>query len=259
LATALLLGLGWWILKPSGAKAKAGPAPSDAITVAAVKVDREDISRQQVFEAEFRPYEEVELHAKVTGFVDAILVDVGDQVTNGQLLATLEIPELQDELDHALAVEKRNQKEVKKSEAEHEEAHLAYSRLAAVDKAKPHLVAQQDLDLAMAKDRSDEAALDTAKQQIEVSKAEAKKLQTMLKYSRITAPFSGVITRRFTDPGALVQGGGSSSSPMLRLSQNDRLRLVFPVSDSFVPLIKRGDSLEIRVQSLGRTDRKSVV
>jgi RND family efflux transporter MFP subunit len=174
---------------------------------------------------------------------------VGDRVTNGQLLATLEIPELNDDLEHALAVERRSEEEVKKSEAEHEQAHLAYTRLAAVEKARPNLVAQQDIDLAQAKDRAEEAGLETAKRQVQVATADVKKLRTMLNYSRIPAPFDGVITKRFSDPGALIHGTGSSSSPLVRLSQNDRLRLVFPVSEAFVSLIKIGDPVEIRVQS----------
>src|ERR1043166_9252895 len=75
----------------------------------------------------------------------------------------------------------------------------------------------------------------------------------MLKYSRIHAPFDGVITKRFADPGALIHNGGSSSTPLVRLSQNGRLRLVFPVSVSFVSLIMIGDPVEIRVQSSGNT------
>jgi RND family efflux transporter MFP subunit len=95
--------------------------------------------------------------------------------------------------------------------------------------------------------------LETAKQQILVAKTDEKKLQTMMIYARITAPFDGVITKRFTDPGALIHGGGASSSPLVRLSQNEHLRLVFPVSVSFVARIKIGAPVEIKVQSLGKT------
>ena len=249
----VLAGISVWAFRPSGSKAKAEGTSANACAVAAVKVVRQDLSRDQVFDAEFRPYEEIELHAKVPGFVETLTVDVGDWVTNGQLLATLEIPELNDDLEHAHAVERRSEEEVKKSEAEHEEAHLVYDRLAAVDKAKPNLVAQQELDLARAKDRAAEATLATARQQIEVAKTDIKRLQTMLKYSRIHAPFDGVITKRFTDPGALIHNGGSASTPLVRLSENNRLRLVFPVSVSFVSLIKIGDPAEIHIQASGKT------
>jgi RND family efflux transporter MFP subunit len=242
-----------WACRPSAAKAGAEGTSAEAYSVAAIKVVREDLSRDQVFDAEFRPYEEIELHAKVPGFVETLTVDVGDRVTNGQLLATVEIPELNDDLDRSQALERRSVEEAKKTEAEHEEAHLAYGRLAAVEKAKPNLVAHADIDLAWAKDRAAEAALATAKQQIQVAGADVKKLETMLKYCRITAPFDGVITKRFTDPGALIQNGGSASTALVRLSQNNRLRLVFPVSVSFVSLIKIGDPVEIRIESLRKT------
>jgi RND family efflux transporter MFP subunit len=85
---------------------------------------------------------------------------------------------------------------------------------------------------------------------VEVARAEVTKLKTMLKYSRITAPFAGVITERYADPGALIQAGISSStqtSPLVRLSQIDRLRLDLPVSVSYVARVQVGDPVEIRV------------
>lgn len=242
-----------WFFRPAGVQAKTTSLESELPAVAAVRVTRENLSGGQSFDAEFRPYEEIELHAKVTGFVETILVDVGDRVTNGQLLATLEVPELADDLERARAVEKRSQSELRKAEAEHEQAHTNFYRLAAVDKAQPNLVAQQDIDLAQAKDRAAEAALETARQQILVAKAEAKKLQTMMSYTEITAPFDGVITKRFADRGALIHGGGTSSTPLVQLSENSRLRLVFPVSVSAVPKIRVGDPVEINVEALNRT------
>ena len=86
--------------------------------------------------AEFRPYMEVELHAKVSGYVDQMYVDIGDRVKAGQLLATLEVPELRDEHARALAAEKR-------AVADYKDAHLVYQRLLAVEKDHPNLVAQQ--------------------------------------------------------------------------------------------------------------------
>jgi len=251
---ALVLVIAVIVILKLGTSARAHTEPTRmAVAVAVAKVTRETLSRGQNFDAEFRPHEEVELHAKVAGFLESLTVDVGDRVTNGQLLATLEIPELSDELEHARAMEKRSEAELQKAEAERGQTHLAYTRLAAVDKAQPNLIAQQDIDLAQAKDRGADAALETARQQIQVAKSDTQKLRTMVKYSRITAPFDGVITKRFADPGALIHGGGSSSSPLVRLSQNNHLRLVFPVSVSFVPLIKLGDPVEIKVQSLGKT------
>jgi RND family efflux transporter MFP subunit len=246
------------LFRPGKASAKNPLAEAELSSVAAAKVLRQDLSKIQVFDAEFRPFEEIDLHAKVTGFVQELEVDVGDRVKAGQAIAVLEIPELTDDLEHARAVEKRSVEEVRKAEATHEEAHLAYTRLAAVDKARPHLVAQQEIDLAMAKDRSAEAAVEAAKQQVEVSRADVKKLRTMLNYSKITAPFDGVVTRRYADPGALVQGNSSSSMPIIRLSQNEKLRLVFPVSVSYAHLIKAGQPVEIEVRSINKKIRGAI-
>jgi RND family efflux transporter MFP subunit len=240
------------LFPPGKASAKSDFREAEISSVAAARVVRQDLSKMQVFDAEFRPFEEIDLHAKVTGFVQELKVDVGDKVKAGQAIAVLEIPELADDLEHAQAVEKRSVEEVRKAEAAHEEAHLGYTRLAAVDKARPHLVAQQEIDLAVAKDRGAEAAMEGAKQQVEVARADVKKLRTMMNYSRITAPFEGVVTRRYADPGALVQGNSSSSMPIVRLSNNERLRLVFPVSVSFAHLIKAGEPVEIQIRALNK-------
>ena len=246
----------FFALKSLRGKSDSAPAPADAFPVAVAKVTREDLTQEQVFEAEFRPYQEIDLHAKVAGFVQSITVDIGDRVKAGEVLATLEIPELKEDLERAEAMELRDEKEVNEAKAKYEDAHTNYTRLAAINEAKPNLVAQQDLDTLQARDQAAEAALDSAKQQVEVARAEVNKLKAVADYCKITAPFSGVITKRFADEGALVQGGvapSSAATPLVRLSQNDRLRLDFPVSVSYVQRIKAGESVEIRFPALGKT------
>jgi RND family efflux transporter MFP subunit len=237
-------------------KTDSAPAPADLLSVAVAKVTREDMAQEQIFEAEFRPYQEIDLHAKVAGFVQSITVDIGDRVKAGEILATLEIPELKEDLERTVAMELRNEKDVNEAKAKYEDAHLAYTRLAAINESKPNLVAQQDLDTSQAHDHAAESALDSAKQQVEVARAEVNKLKAVADYCKITAPFSGVITKRFADEGALVQGGVTPSGmamPLVRLSQNDRLRLDFPVSVSYVQRIHAGDPVAIRIPALGRT------
>jgi RND family efflux transporter MFP subunit len=248
----LALGvIGFWLVHARGTRASATTdASADTNSaVAAVKVERHDLSLQQTFEAEFRPFQEIEVYSKVSGFLQNISVDVGDRVEAGQVIANVEVPELKDDLAHAVAVQQRSEAEVKRAESDHEDAHLSYTRTMSADKAQPNLIAQQDVDRVRAKDEEAEAALSAAKDQVAVAIADVKKLNTMLSFCKITAPFGGVITKRSIDPGALVHGA-SSTSPLVRLSQNDRLRLVFPVSVSYVPLIKEGDRVEIQVASL---------
>jgi len=222
--------------------------------VAAARIERGDVSRELSFDAELRPFQEVELHAKVTGYLQTLTVDAGDSVKEGQVIATLEVPELQMEIEHAKASQRRSTSEIARAQAAYDEVHLVYTRLMATDKAQPHLIAQQDIDAARARDRSAEATIDSAKEQANVSEADVRKLQATLEYSKITAPFTGVITKRYVDPGALIQAGTSTGAmSVVRLSQNDKLRLVFPVSMSYVARIKVGDPVEIHVTSMDRT------
>ncbi len=207
--------------------------------VAVVKVDREDLSRQITVPAEFRPYNEVDLHAKVSGYVKRMYVDIGDKVKTGQLLAVLEIPELADELQHAVAARQR-------AEADYKDAHLGFSRLIEVNREHPNLIAQQDLDSAEAKDA-------TAKGALAAAAADVRKYQTLVSYTRITAPFGGVITRRYADPGALIQAGTASQTqtmPLVRVSDDTLLRLDFPVPVDYVHSIHLGASVSGRVASL---------
>src|ERR1700733_4123473 len=241
LAVAVVIGVVWLCLS----RRSSGPvtAPNDASTlptVAVGKVTRQDIFKQVTIPAEFRPYEEAMLNAKVSGYVSKMKVDFGDTVKAGQLMATLEVPELQDQLDNARATEA-------KTEADYTNANLIYTRLVSVNRDHPGLVAQQDLDTAEANDHATAAAIAAAK-------ADVEKYQTLVGYTNITAPFDGVVTWRYADPGALIQAGTSSDSqslPLVRVSDNYLLRLDFPVSVEYVKDIRVGDVVEVRNESLG--------
>jgi RND family efflux transporter MFP subunit len=200
------------------------------------KVAREDMYKDVKYLAEFRPYMQAELDTKVSGYVSQMNVDFGDKVKAGQLLATIEVPELEAQFVNALATEQ-------KAEADYTNADLIYTRLLAVDKAHPNLVAQQELDTAEAHDHAAAAA-------IAATQADVEKYRTMVSYTNITAPFDGVITRRYVDQGQLVQSGTSSGRPLLRVSDNYRLRLDFPVTVDYVKNIQPGDPVEVKVDSL---------
>jgi RND family efflux transporter MFP subunit len=249
---------------------KAAERSPGAPTVAAAKIGRGDIAQTITIAAEFRPFQEIEVHAKVAGFLKSIVVDVGDRVKAGQLIATLEVPELQDEIRQDEASVKRAGEEINRAQADlqraqsaHEVAHLGAARLSSVMKERPNLVAQQDIDEASGRDRVAEAQVATAqatlaaaREQLEIAKAAGSKTQTLFDYARITAPFAGVITHRYADTGAMIQAGTSSQTqamPIVRLSQNDQLRLVIPVPESAVSRIRLGTPVAVAVQSLGKT------
>jgi RND family efflux transporter MFP subunit len=239
-------------------------------TVAIAKATVEDLSRSMNLTAEFKPFQEVDLMAKVAGYVKTISVDVGDRVKEGQVLAILEIPEMADDRARAQAGVDRSQAEVarakdqiQQAESAHEIAHLSYTRLAGVFKQKPGLVAQQEIDDAHGKDLVAEAQLSgarsnlaAAEEQVHVNNAELQKINTLFDYTRVVAPFSGVITKRYADTGSMIQAGTSSSSqamPLVKLSENSKLRLILPVPESAVPTIHIGQQVKVQVQTLNRS------
>lgn len=234
--------------------AGAAAIAADVPIVAVVPVKKGEIYREVAFDAELRPYKEIELHARATGYLDKMLVDAGDAVKEGQMIAELDVPELKFDLQNAEATERRAKAEMEKATAAYEEAHLALTRLESADKAQPNLIAKQDIDSARLRDQSARAALNAAKEEQNVAAASKSRFQTMLDYTHISAPFAGVITRRYSDPGSLIQSGTSSGSlPLVRLSQVDLLRVAFPVSVSYVAGVRVGDEAEIRIPSLTKT------
>jgi RND family efflux transporter MFP subunit len=245
-------------------------AKADRPVVAVARAVHADLHETLTIAAEFRPFQEIDVHAKVAGYLKQINVDVGDRVKAGQLLAVLEVPELQDEARQDEATVQRSVEEVNRAAADlaraesaHDVAHLGATRLAGVLKARPNLVAQQDVDESAAKDRMAEAqtataraALAAAEQQLAASKALASKTKTLLDYTRIVAPFPGVITHRYADTGAMIQAGIASQTqamPLVKLSQTDRLRLTIAVPESAVAQIRVGAPVDVRVDAVKRT------
>lgn len=242
-------------------------AGNDVPHAAVALVKRATLSNNLSIAGEFLPYQEVELHAKVAGYIRQISVDIGDRVRTGQVLADLEIPELRAEVQGAAAGVRHSEEEiqqaqhqVKKAEADYVALHAAAMRLQQVSDQRPGLIAQQELDDAVGKDSASEAQVEAAKsalaaagQQLDVSKAGQEHFSALSDYSRITAPFDGIVTWRYADTGALVQAGTSnaSSMPVVKLAQVSVLRLRIPVPESLVAAVRDGESADIRVQATG--------
>jgi RND family efflux transporter MFP subunit len=242
----------------SGSKAgtTTGSDSGAEATVAVTHPMREDLSRSVSLTAEFRPYQEVEIHAKVAGYVQQINVDVGDHVKTGDVLAILEIPELAEDLRKADAAVVTAGQEANSAQAAFEETDQIYTRLQSAAKEASGLIAQQDMDTAADRNRANAANLQAAKQRIVEAQANADRLRALLAYSKIVAPFDGVVTKRYADTGALIQAGTAStaqSMPLVRLAELKRLRLDFPVPESAVAGVHVGDPVEVSVISLGET------
>ena len=243
---------------------------SEVPTVAVATAAAADLSRDLVLTAEFKPYQEVDVMAKVSGYVKEIRVDAGDRVKEGELLATLEVPEMADDLRRSQAGVRHSQSEVARAQDEiaraksaHDIAHLSYVRLFQASQKRPGLIAQQEIDDAQSKDLVAEAqlaaansALAAARQQVDVDQSSTARVQTMIDYQRVTAPFTGVVTKRYADKGSMIQAGTASQTqamPVVRLSENGLLRLILPVPESAVPTVHIGQQVEVRVPTLNRT------
>jgi RND family efflux transporter MFP subunit len=218
---------------------------------------------------EFLPFQQVELHAKVAGYIRHINVDIGDKVKTGQVLATLDIPELTAQVQGADAGVRQTQEqitraksEVQRAQANYDAFHSAAQRLQQASDARPGLIAQQELDDATAKDRgaaaqvaSAKSALSAMQQQLGVSQADRQHYSAMADYSRIIAPFNGVVTWRYADTGSLIQAGTSNagSMPVVKLAEVNVLRLRLPVPESLAAFVRIGDPAAICVQAIGKT------
>lgn len=245
-------------------------APAAPRAASVVPVTRGPLASTLTIAGQFEPYQQVDLHAKVSGYIRWIKVDIGDRVHQGEVLAALEVPELQDQLQGAQAQVRytqseitRAQSEVASDEANYSALHAEYTRLDQASKQRPGLIAEQELDDARAKDQQAQAqvnvakaALDAMQQQLGVSQADTHRVQTLANYEQIVSPFNGVVTMRYADTGSLIQAGTSSntqSMPVVQVAQSDLLRLRMPVPESDVPYISVGSPVQIKVSATGRT------
>jgi RND family efflux transporter MFP subunit len=246
-----------------------GAVQEAAVTVAVTPIVRKPIFRKLTLSSELVPFQEIDVFAKESGYIKQLLVDYGTRVKAGQLMAVLEIPELEIQIEQdAAAVQSATdqlmhaQNEISRIEAQHKVYHLAYERLKGVSDKQPGLVAQQELDDAQGKDLALESQIEAAKAtlqvaqgQLDAAKAKQEHDKVLFDYSKITAPFAGVVTQRYANYGTLLQAGTSNATnilPLVRLSQDDLFRLQIPVPESYVKYIKVGDQVQVRVPSMDK-------
>ena len=240
------------------------------VTVGVISVVKKTLGRELKLSSELVPFQEIDVYAKESGYVQKLLVDYGTHVKAGQVMAILEIPELQAQIEEDQAQIKsasdqmmRAQHELKRDQAQYQALHLEYTRLNGVFQTQPGIVAQQEVDDAQGKDLAAEsqvdagqASLESAQSELAAAKAKLLHDQALFDYSKITAPFSGVVTERYANLGTLMQMGTGSSTqamPLVRLSQDDLFRLVIPVPESYVRYIRIGDPVNVQVPALDRT------
>ncbi len=266
-AIAIAVSMGISCSEKSSENVQAGAAEA---TVGVTRVVKKSLGRQITLSSELVPFQEIDVYAKESGYVKKLDVDYGTRVKAGQVLAILEIPELEAQLQEDQAEVKnavnqvtRAQHDLGRYQAQYNALHLQYTRLNGVFESQPGIVAQQEVDDAQGKDLAAasqvdaaQAALEAAESQLSVAKAKLGHDQSLFDYSKITAPFPGVVTDRYANLGTLVQAGTGSSTqamPIVRLSEDDLFRLVIPVPESYVQYIHMGDHVDVRVPSLNQT------
>ncbi len=225
---------------------------------------------------QFQPYQQVDLHAKVSGYIRWIKVDIGDRVRQGEVLALLEVPELQNQVEGAQAEVRHSQSDITRAQSEvvsaestYSAVHAEYTRLEEASKERPGLIAEQELDDARAKDQQAaaqvgvaKASLDAMRQQLGVSRATRSRLETMSRYEQIIAPFTGVVTKRYADTGSLIQAGQNNNTqtlPVVQVAESDLLRLRMPVPEGDVPYIQVGGDVRVTVSATGHTFAGKIV
>ncbi len=208
----------------------AAPAGIDAFTL-----KKNDLTSAITIPGELVAFQRVDLYAKVSSFVRKLYVDVGSEVTQGQLLVTMEAPELSSQLAGA-------ESRLKSQEALYLSSKATYDRLLQTSKT-PGTVSQNDLDIAFAKQKSDLAQLDAAK-------ASYREIGDTRNYLEIRAPFSGVISRRNVSPGAYVGPAGKGSDlPIFTLQEQKKLRLVVSVPEAYTSYLSNGSEVNFTVKS----------
>lgn len=184
---------------------------------------------------EILAFQQVDIYAKVTSFVKELKADIGSEVKEGQLLITLEAPELNSQV---AAAESR----LKSQEAIAMASNTSYNRMVETSKV-PGTISQNDLDNAMARKNSDAANLEAAR-------ATYKEISATRSYLEIHAPFSGVITARNVNPGAYVGPSGKGSEfPLFTLQEQKKLRLAVSVPEAYTSYLHSGDSIRFKVRA----------
>jgi RND family efflux transporter MFP subunit len=242
---ALLVGVGFWVLvggtQPVDQRASSAVGKSTAATkesgsipdVQVVKPVRRDVTATLRLPANVSAWNQTTLYAKVSGYLKSVAVDKGDFVRAGQVLALIDDPEL----------EERYQQ----TQSEYAIKKVTYERLANVWKENPDVIAKQDVDVA-------EASYLGAKHALE-------QVATMLDYTKVRAPYGGVVTARFVDPGALIQAATNSATqavPLFTIMDISILRLYVNVPQEDAYFVKRGTPATIELKDTGKTIEAAV-
>lgn len=235
-ASAVLQSCGSSRAEEEERKKAAAEASAEAPAVDAFPLKKEQLASNIQIPGELIAFQHVDIYAKVSSFVKKLHVDVGTEVREGQLLATMEAPEITSQL---VTSESR----LKSFEAIYQASKANYERLLETSKT-PGTVSQNDLDVALAKQRSDLAQLDAAR-------SASREITDTRNYLEIRAPFTGIISARNVSTGAYVGPSGKGSEfPLFTLVEQRKLRLVVSVPEQYTSYLKNQSQVSFKVKSL---------
>lgn len=203
---------------------RVGPAPSET-TLA--------------LPGEVRSLNETTIFARTSGYLKQWLVDIGDHVTDGQTLALIETPELDDQMAASKAKLDALKAEVHVAETTASFAKVSFDRWEAA--APGGAVSQQERDQKKSELDAAQARLEAAKAQVALGQADVQRLTTLIGFKKVVAPYEGTIIQRHVDVGALVTAGSTTNTtPLFSISQSSQIRVFVDVPQAVVPFIKVG-------------------
>ncbi len=244
--TAVLLGLsacGGGQAGQTGQAAQGGPP-----TIEVVRVVQQGVDVRLSMPGQLDPYESVAVYPKVTGFVKSLRVDRGSRVHRGEVMGELEAPELVAQRAEAQSKVQAAEAQLGAARSQADAETSTYERLKAAA-ATPGVVAGNDLVLAEKTMEAGRSQVAAAQQTVAAARQALDSVAQMEEYLRIVAPFDGVVTERNVHPGALVGpgSGAAATTPMVRLVQEQRLRLVVPVPEAYIAVVKEGGTIPFTV------------
>lgn len=201
-------------------------------SAAAFILKKGEVNKQISFPAELIPMEKAEIYPKVTGYIASVKVDIGDRVKKGQVLATLEAPEMLANYSQANA-------DVQTARSKYLGSLDSYNRILNASKVEG-TIAAGELEKTKSQLMADSASLQAARSKV-VAYGQLKD------YLVIHSPFSGIVTQRTVDPGTLV--GNTNSKPILVVENTDLLRLRIPVPEAYTSAATRSGSIEFTVDA----------
>ncbi len=219
------------------AAAQVPPAAPPPASVEVIRVTAKAVDRQVKLPGEFQPYLAVPIYAKLPGFVKRVAVDRGSTVKQGQVLVTLEAPEMQAQIVEAQSKAQALGLQKAEAEAKLAGAQSTYDRLKSAS-ATPGVVAENDVVVAQKTVEAAQALVRSYEDSIKAAQAQVQSVKDLAQYLTLKAPFDGIITERNVHPGALV--GPGTGAPLLKLHQVSRLRLVVAVPEALVGATVKG-------------------